>query len=168
MSLTFYKQLSWIERSVFMNKSIKIIAQNKKASFNYFLSDFTECGIVLQGTEIKSLRVHNCSLNDAYVVFRNGEAELLNVHIPIYEQGNIFNHDPLRTRKLLLHKKEIRWFADKVQRGGFTVVPTKVYFSHGKVKVEIALAKGKKDYDKRDSIKQRDIERSLKGGHFDD
>ena len=88
-----------------MNKSIKIIAQNKKASFNYYLSEFTECGIALQGTEIKSLRVHNCSLNDAYVVFRNGEAELLNVHIPIYEQGNIFNHDPLRTRKLLLHKK---------------------------------------------------------------
>ena len=151
-----------------MSKGIKIIAQNKKASFNYFLSDFTECGIVLQGTEIKSLRVHSCNLSDSYVVFRNGEAELLNVHIPVYEKGNIFNHDPLRTRKLLLHKKEIRWFMDKIQRGGFTVVPTKIYFSHGKAKVEIALAKGKKAYDKRETIKQRDIQRELKGGHYDD
>ena len=151
-----------------MSKGIKIIAQNKKASFNYFLSDFTECGIVLQGTEIKSLRVHSCNLSDAYVVFRNGEAELLNVHIPVYEKGNIFNHDPLRTRKLLLHKKEIRWFTDKIQRGGFTVVPTKIYFSRGKAKVEIALAKGKKAYDKRETIKKRDIEREMKGGHYDD
>ena len=151
-----------------MNKSIKIIAQNKKASFNYFLSDFTECGIALQGTEIKSLRIHNCNLSDAYVVFRNGEAELLNVHIPVYEKGNIFNHDPLRTRKLLLHKKEIRWFMDKIKKGGYTVVPTKVYFSHGKVKVEIALAKGKKAYDKRETIKKRDLDREMKGGHYDD
>ena len=151
-----------------MKSGIKIIAQNKKASFNYFLSDFTECGISLQGTEIKSLRIHNCSLNDAYVVFRNGEAELLNVHIPVYEKGNIFNHDPLRTRKLLLHKKEIRWFMDKIKKGGYTVVPTKVYFSHGKVKVEIALAKGKKAYDKRETIKQRDLDREMKGGGYDD
>ena len=151
-----------------MDKKIKIIAQNKKASFNYFLSEFTECGIALQGTEIKSLRVHNCTLGDAYVVFRNEEAELLNVHIPVYEKGNIFNHDPLRTRKLLLHKKEIRWFMEKVQRGGYTVVPTKMYFSRGKVKVEIALAKGKKEYDKRETIKQRDLSRELKGGHYDD
>ena len=151
-----------------MDKKIKIIAQNKKASFNYFLSEFTECGIALQGTEIKSLRVHNCTLGDAYVVFRNGEAELLNVHIPVYEKGNIFNHDPLRTRKLLLHKKEIRWFMEKVQRGGYTVVPTKMYFSRGKVKVEIALAKGKKEYDKRETIKERDLKREIKGGHYDD
>ena len=144
--------------------NIKIIAQNKKASFNYFLSDFTECGIVLQGTEIKSLRVHNCNIGDAYVVFRNGEAELLNVHIPIYEQGNIFNHDPLRTRKLLLHKKEIKWFEDKVKRGGYTIVPTRVYLKKGKCKMEIALAKGKKLYDRREDIKKRDIKRSLKNG----
>ena len=151
-----------------MDKKIKIIAQNKKASFNYFLSEFTECGIALQGTEIKSLRVHNCTFGDAYVVFRNGEAELLNVHIPVYEKGNIFNHDPLRTRKLLLHKKEIRWFMEKVQRGGYTVVPTKMYFSRGKVKVEIALAKGKKEYDKRETTKERDLKREMKGGHYDD
>ena len=107
-------------------------------------------------------------MGDAYVVFRNGEAELLNVHIPIYEQGNIFNHDPLRTRKLLLHKKEIRWYMDKIKRGGYTVVPTKIYFSHGRVKVEIALAKGKKAVDKRETIKKRDLDREMKGGHFDD
>ncbi|MCR5184466.1 MAG: SsrA-binding protein SmpB [Bacilli bacterium] len=148
--------------------NIKIIAQNKKASFNYFLSEFTECGIALRGTEIKSLRVHNCNLSDSYVVIRNGEMEIINMHIPTYEQGNIFNHDPLRTRKLLLHKKEIRWFADKVQRGGYTVVPTKIYFSHGFVKVEIALAKGKKAYDKRETIKNRDLEREMKGRNYDD
>lgn len=146
---------------------IKIIATNKKAHFNFFLSDFLECGISLAGTEIKALRVHNCSIGDAYVVFRNGEAEIINMHIPTYEQGNIFNHDPLRTRKLLMHKKEINWFADKVQRGGYTVVPTKVYFSRGKAKVEIALAKGKKDYDKRETIKKRDIERDLRSRYDD-
>ena len=151
-----------------MKQAIKIIAQNKKASFNYFLSDFTECGIALLGTEIKSLRIHNCNLSDAYVVFRNEEAELINVHIPVYEKGNIFNHDPLRTRKLLLHKKEIRWFMDKIKKGGYTVVPTKIYFSKGKVKVEIALAKGKKLYDKRETIKKRDLDREMKGGHYDD
>ena len=144
-----------------MEKKIKIIAQNKKASFNYFLSEFTECGIALQGTEIKSLRVHNCSLGDAYVIFRNGEAELVNVHIPVYDKGNLFNHDPLRTRKLLLHKREIKWFADKVQKGGYTVVPTKMYFYRGKAKVEIALAKGKKSYDKRETIKERDLKREI-------
>ena len=151
-----------------MEKKIKIIAQNKKASFNYFLSEFTECGIALQGTEIKSLRVHNCSLGDAYVIFRNGEAELVNVHIPVYDKGNLFNHDPLRTRKLLLHKREIKWFADKVQKGGYTVVPTKMYFYRGKAKVEIALAKGKKSYDKRETIKERDLKREIKGGRYDD
>ena len=109
------------------SKGIKIIATNRKAHFNYFLSDFTECGIVLKGTEIKSLRVHSCSIGDSYVIIRNGEAEILNMHINPYEQGNIFNQDPLRSRKLLLHKKEIKWFADKVQRGGYSIVPTKVY-----------------------------------------
>ena len=143
---------------------IKIIANNKKAHFNYFLSEFTECGIVLKGTEIKSLRVHACSIGDSYVVIRNGEMEVINMHINPYDQGNIFNHDPLRNRKLLLHKKEIRWFENQVKKGGFTIVPTKVYFSKGKAKVEIALAKGKHEYDKRETIKKRDIERDLKNG----
>ena len=139
--------------------AISVIAQNKKARFRYFLSDFTECGIALKGTEIKSLRLHNCSIGDAYVVFRNEEAEVLNMHINTYEKGNIFNHDPLRIRKLLMHKKEIRWFMNKITRGGYTVVPTRVYFKRGKAKVEIALAKGKKLYDKRETIKQRDLAR---------
>ncbi len=145
---------------------IKIITSNKKAHFNYFLSEFTECGIALMGTEIKSLRTHGCSLNDAYVIIRNGEMEVLNMHINPYDKGNIFNHDPLRNRKLLLHKKEIRWFDDKVKRDGFTIVPTRVYLKKGKAKVEIALAKGKKMYDKRETIKQRDIARKLKDGEF--
>ena len=138
---------------------IKIIANNRKAHFNYFLSEFTECGIVLFGTEIKSLRVHSCSLADSYVIVRNGEMEVVNMHINPYDHGNIFNQDPLRSRKLLLHKKEIRYFEEQIKRGGFTVVPTKVYFKNGKVKVEIALAKGKKLYDKRETIKQRDLDR---------
>lgn len=147
------------------NTGIKIIAQNRKAHFNYFLSVFIECGIALRGTEIKSLRKHACSIGDSYVVIRNGEAELINMHINPYEQGNIFNHDPLRTRKLLLHKKEIKWLDAQVNRGGYTIVPTKVYFKKGKAKVEIALAKGKHDYDKRQSIKERDIGREMKNGY---
>ena len=150
-----------------MNKTdsgIKIITSNKKAHFNYFLSEFTECGLVLVGTEIKSLRVHGCSLNDAYIVIRSGEMEVINMHINPYDQGNIFNHDPLRSRRLLLHKKEIKWFEIKMKQGGFTVVPTKIYLSKGKAKVEIALAKGKKLYDKRETIKQRDLQRDMDRG----
>ena len=143
---------------------IKIIATNRKAHFNYFLSDFTECGIVLKGTEIKSLRVHSCSVGDSYVIIRNGEAEIINMHINPYEQGNIFNQDPTRNRKLLLHKKEIKWFEEKVQRGGYSIVPTKVYFRQGKCKVEIALGKGKKAYDKRETIKERDVQRNIRKG----
>lgn len=142
------------------NEGIKVIASNKKAHFNYFLSDFLECGIVLVGTEIKSLRAHSCSIGDAYVLIRNGEMELVNMHINPYEQGNIFNHDPLRTRKLMLHKKEIKWFNNQVKKGGYTIVPTRVYLKNGKAKVEIALAKGKKLYDKRETIKKRDLERT--------
>lgn len=143
---------------------IKIITSNKKAHFNYFLSEFTECGLALMGTEIKSLRTHGCSLSDAYVVIRNGEMEVLNMHINPYEKGNIFNHDPLRNRKLLVHKKEIKWFDDKVKRDGYTIVPTRVYLKKGRAKIEIALAKGKKLYDKRETTKQRDIARKLKDG----
>ena len=143
---------------------IKIIASNKKAHFNYFLSDFLEAGIELKGTEIKSLRVNGATIGDSYVVIRNGEAEILNMYIKPYEQGNIFNHEPLRTRKLLLHKKEIRNLQMKISKEGYTVVPTKIYFSHGNAKVEIALAKGKKLYDKRETIKNRDIERRIARG----
>lgn len=141
------------------NSGIKILANNRKAHFNYFLSEYTECGIVLLGTEIKSLRVHSCSLADSYIVIRSGEMEILNMHINPYDHGNIFNHDPLRTRKLLLHKREITAFENAIKKGGYTIVPTKVYLKKGRVKVEIALAKGKKLYDKRETIKQRDIDR---------
>lgn len=137
----------------------KLIAQNKKVHFNYFLSDFLEAGIVLKGTEIKSLRTKGCSLVDSYVIIRNNEAEIINMHIAEYDKGNIFNHDPLRNRKLLLHKKEIKYFDQQVRKAGYSIVPTKVYFSKGKAKIEIALAKGKKIYDKRETIKQRDLKR---------
>lgn len=140
---------------------IKIIANNKKAHFNYFLSDFLECGIALTGTEIKSLRANGATMNDAYVVFRNNEAELINLHISTYKEGNIFNHEPLRTRKLLMHKKEIRWFIQKTKAEGYTVVPTKIYFRKGLAKVEIALAKGKKLHDKRETEKQREDKRLI-------
>ena len=149
-----------------MEKRIKLIASNKKAHFNYFLSEFTECGIELKGTEIKSLRVNGATINDSYVVIRNGQAEIINMYIKTYEHGNIFNHDPLRNRRLLLHKKEIRFFEMKMKAEGFTVVPTKIYFSHGKAKVEIALAKGKKLYDKRETIKKRDIQRNIDRGDY--
>lgn len=145
-----------------MNESgIKIITTNKKASFNYFLSDFIEAGIVLQGTEIKSLRAHNVSLNDSYVVFKNHEAFILNMNISEYEKGNIFNHDPLRTRKLLLNKREILKYEQKVIKEGYTIVPTKIYLKKGKAKVEIALGKGKKLFDKRETIKERDDKRNI-------
>jgi len=143
---------------------IKIIASNKKAHFNYFLSDFIEAGIELKGTEIKSLRVTGATINDSYVVIRNLEAEIINMYIKPYDHGNLFNHDPLRSRKLLLHKHQIRWLAQKIKTEGFTVVPTKIYFSKGKVKVEIALAKGKHNYDKRETIKKRDLQRELDKG----
>ena len=147
-----------------MKTGIKIIATNKKAPFNYFLSDFTECGIELKGTEIKSLRVNGATIGDSYIVIREGNAEIINMYIKPYDHGNLFNHDPLRSRRLLLHKKEIRWFEMKMKQGGFTVVPTKIYLSKGKAKIEIALAKGKKLYDKRETIKQRDIQRDIERG----
>ena len=143
---------------------IKIIASNKKAHFNYFLSDFMEAGIELKGTEIKSLRVTGATINDSYVVIRSDEAEIINMYIKPYDHGNLFNHDPLRSRKLLLHKHQIRWLAQKIKTDGFTVVPTKIYFSKGKAKVEIALAKGKHNYDKRETIKKRDLQRELDKG----
>ncbi len=149
-----------------MEKRIKIIATNKKANFNYFLSDFMEAGIELKGTEIKSLRVNGATIGDSYIIIRNNEAQIINMYIKPYDHGNIFNHEPTRNRRLLLHKREIRFLDMKIRAGGFTVVPTKIYFSHGKAKVEIALAKGKKLYDKRETMKQRDIQRDLDRGDY--
>lgn len=147
-----------------MENRIKIIASNKKAYFNYFLSDFIEAGIELKGTEIKSLRVNGAVITDSYIIIRNGQAEILNLNIKPYDHGNIFNHEPNRTRRLLLHKREINSLEMKLKTGGYTIVPTKIYFSHGMAKVEIALAKGKKLYDKRETIKKRDLQRELDKG----
>lgn len=144
-----------------MSENIKIISQNKKARFNYFLSDFLEAGIVLSGTEIKSIRLHNVNLDDAYVLIRNNQAYIINMNIPVYEKGTIFNHEPKRDRKLLLHKYEIRKLDAKVERKGFTLIPTKVYLKNGKAKVEIALGQGKKLFDKRETIKQRENQREI-------
>lgn len=141
---------------------MKIVAQNKKAYHDYFIEDQYEAGIVLKGTEIKSVRKGSANLKDSFIRIKNDEAFLENMHIAPYEQGNIFNHDPMRTRKLLLHKKEILKLAKQVKEGGYTLVPTKLYFDKGsKVKVEVALAKGKKLYDKRQSMKEKDAKRDI-------
>lgn len=140
---------------------IKILVNNSKAKFLYFLEDFLECGIELKGSEIKSIRHNGAGLRDSYVIFKNEEAFILNMHIAPYENGNSFNHEPNRTRKLLLHKKEIRRMSQKAKEKAMTIVPTKVYLKKGKVKVEIALAKGKKLFDKRETIKRRDDERMM-------
>ena len=151
-----------------MEEKIKVLVNNKKAFYDYFLEDFLECGIELKGSEIKSIRKNGASLHDSYIVIRNGEAYILNMHITPYEHGNIFNHEPDRTRKLLMHKKEISKFFRKAKEQVMTIVPTKVYLKRGKAKIEIALAKGKKKYDKRDVEKakedKRTIDKALKSG----
>ena len=141
--------------------SIKILVSNKKAHFNYFLSDFLECGIELFGTDIKSIKNHGCSINDAYCVIKNNEMFIINMNIAPYEKGTVYNHDPLRSRRLLLHKNEILKFNNRVIKDGYTIIPTKIYLKKGMCKVEIALGKGKKLYDKRETIKQRDDERNM-------
>lgn len=137
------------------------LLENRKARFLYFLSDFMTAGIVLTGTEIKSLRARNASLSDSYVYIKGGEVFISNMHISAYKDGTIYNVDPLRDRKLLLNKNEIAKLSRSLTQGGYTCVPTKVFLSHGYAKVEIALAKGKKAYDKRESIKDRDNKRAI-------
>lgn len=145
---------------------MKIVAQNKKAYHDYFILDTYEAGIELQGTEIKSIRKGSVNLKDSFIRIRNDEAFIDNMHIAPYEQGNRFNHEPLRQRKLLLHKKEIKKLQKELKENGLTIVPTKFYFNTSKLKVEIALARGKKLYDKRQDLKEkdskRDIEKALK------
>ncbi|MCI1245574.1 MAG: SsrA-binding protein SmpB [Bacilli bacterium] len=143
-------------------KDNSLILENRKARFEYFLSDFLTAGIALTGTEIKSLRAHDAGITDAYVFVRGGEAYLANMHIAPYKEGSIHNVDHLRDRKLLLHKKEIAKLGAKLKPGGLTCVPTKMFFSHGYAKVEIALAKGKQLHDKRASIKERDAKRKIR------
>ncbi len=141
--------------------NIKVIATNRKASHEFFLLESFEAGIALQGSEIKSIRAGQISLAESYVQIDGQEAWLVDAHVAPYEQAGRYNHDPRRPRKLLLHKVEIRRLWDEVRRKGVTVVPTRVYLKDGRAKVEIALAKGKKLYDKRESIARRDAAREL-------
>tara|TARA_Y100001970_G_scaffold227326_1_gene281243 strand:+ start:871 stop:1341 length:471 start_codon:yes stop_codon:yes gene_type:complete len=141
------------------NNGLKIICLNRKASFNYFFHELYEAGIVLKGSEIKSVRAGKINIADSYAVDKEGEIFLINSHIPLYKEASYSNHNPLDERKLLLNKKEINKLIGKVQREGLTLIPTKMYFKKGKAKIEIAVAKGKKQYDKRQSIKKRDWNR---------
>lgn len=134
---------------------------NRQARFNYFIDETYEAGIVLTGTEIKSIRNGKCNIKDSYAIIKNQEIYLLNAHISPYEQGNIFNHEETRTRKLLLHKKEILKLNNKINTEGYTLIPLKIYFSKSKAKVLIGLCKGKKNYDKKETLKERDIQREL-------
>jgi SsrA-binding protein len=141
------------------NNGLKIICLNRKASFNYFFEDLLEAGIVLKGSEIKSIRQGKVNIADSYAVEKNGELILINSHIASYKQASYTNHKPLDNRKLLLNKKEINKLIGKIQREGLTIVPTKMYFKKGKAKIELAVAKGKKQYDKRATKKNRDWSR---------
>lgn len=140
-------------------EGIKLIANNKKARHDYFLEELYETGISLHGTEVKSLRLGKCSVKEAFVRIENGEVIIYGMHISPYEKGNIFNKDPLRPKKLLMHKKEILKLQQKIAEKGYTLVPVEVYFKGSLVKVQIALAKGKKLYDKRQDIAKKDQRR---------
>ena len=144
----------------------RLISQNKKAYFDYFIEETIQAGISLLGTEVKSMRVGRCSLKESYVIFENGEAFISGMHVSPYEFGNIFNSDPMRRRRLLLHKAQINKLRGAVVKEGYTVVPVKVYLSGSLVKIDIALAKGKKQYDKRDSLakkaQRREAEKEFK------
>ncbi len=144
------------------NGSVKNVATNKKAKFEYFLEDPLEAGIELQGSEIKSIRAGQVSLRESYVRVDGEQAWLIDAHIAPYNHANIFNHDPKRPRKLLLHKKEIYRLHDKMRQRGYTIIPTRMYLRNGLAKIEIALAKGKKQHDKRETIAKRDAEREIK------
>jgi SsrA-binding protein len=139
----------------------KLIADNRKARHDYFIDETVEAGIVLVGTEVKSLRAGRVNLRDSYAEVRGGQVYLNGVHISAYEQGNIWNHEPIRSRKLLLHKREIDRLAGKVREKGYTLVPTRMYFRGSHAKVELGLARGKKSYDKRDTIAKRDADREM-------
>jgi SsrA-binding protein len=142
----------------------KLICQNKKAFFNYFIEETYQAGISLFGSEVKSLRDGRANLGDSYGDIKRGEVFLMDAHISPYPQANRLNHEPLRKRKLLLHKKEIKRLIGKVEQRGYTLIPTRLYFLNGKVKVDIALAKGKKLFDKRESLKKKTMEREMERG----
>ncbi|HMK56318.1 MAG TPA: SsrA-binding protein SmpB [Dissulfurispiraceae bacterium] len=140
---------------------MKLVCQNRKAYHDYSIEETIEGGLSLVGTEVKSLREGKANLKDSYVLIKDAEAFLFNCHISPYSHGNIMNHDPMRTRKLLLHKKEILRLQGKIAQKGYTLVPLKLYFKDGRVKVEVGLAKGKREYEKRDSIKEREAAREI-------
>ncbi|MBM4147207.1 MAG: SsrA-binding protein SmpB [Nitrospira sp.] len=140
---------------------VKVVCQNRKAFHDYFIEDTLEAGIALSGTEVKSLREGKANLKDSYVLVKGGEVFLLNCHISPYSHGNIMNHDPVRTRKLLLHRKEIDRMSGKAAAKGYTLIPLKIYFKASFAKVEIGLAKGKRLFEKRDSIKEREAKREI-------
>ncbi|MBQ7746111.1 MAG: SsrA-binding protein SmpB [Spirochaetia bacterium] len=141
------------------DEHVKLLLLNKKARFNYFIDETLECGIELQGTEVKSLRENRFSFGDSYARIKEGQLYLIGFHISPYPFGNLHNHEPERERKLLVHKEEIRKLRKKVEEKGFTLVPIKVYLKNGLIKVELGICRGKKLYDKRETIKQRDLER---------
>tara|TARA_B100000575_G_scaffold21520_1_gene14763 strand:- start:483 stop:953 length:471 start_codon:yes stop_codon:yes gene_type:complete len=141
------------------NPGLKIICLNRKASFNYFFENIIEAGIVLKGSEIKSVRNGKVNIADSYAVEKKGELVLINSHIALYKEASYSNHKPLDNRKLLLNKKEMNKLIGKMQRDGFTIIPTKMYFKKGKAKIELALAKGKRQFDKRAAKKRRDWDR---------
>lgn len=140
-------------------EEMKLVANNKKAYHDFFIEETYEAGIVLHGTEVKSLRMGKCSIKEAFIRIENGEVYVYGMHISPYEKGNIFNKDPLRIKKLLLHKQQIRKLIGNSSEKGYTIVPLKVYFSNGRAKIEIGLAKGKKLYDKRQDIARKDQKR---------
>lgn len=140
-------------------EELKLVANNKKAYHDFFIDEKYEAGIELHGTEVKSIRMGKCSIKESFIRIENGEVYVYGMHVSPYEKGNIFNKDPLRVKKLLLHKEEINKLAGKVAEKGYTLVPLQVYLTRGKVKVEIGLARGKKLYDKRQDIARKDIKR---------
>ena len=142
-------------------EAMKLVANNKKAYHDYFIEEKYECGIELFGTEVKSIRMGKCSIKEAYVSIDHGEAFIEGMNISPYEKGNIFNREPLRKRRLLLHKREILKLAGQVQAKGYTLMPLQVYFKNGRVKIEIGLARGKKLYDKRQDIRKKDMKREM-------
>ena len=144
-----------------MGDSIKIVAKNSKAFHDYFIEDRYETGIELAGTEVKSIRQGNVNLKDSFCIIKDGEMSVLGMHISPYEKGNIFNKDPRRTRKLLMHKREIMRLFGKIKQDGYSLVPLSIYFKGPRVKLELGLAKGKKLYDKRESAAKRDAKREM-------
>ncbi len=143
------------------SKDVHVVSENRKARHDYHIEETYEAGMALTGTEVKSLRAGQCNLRDSYVELKDGQATLVNAHISQYKEGNRFNHEPLRPRKLLLHKMEIRRLGQRVRERGYTVVPLRIYFSGSRAKVEIGLARGKHTYDKRHDLAERDARRDM-------